>query len=43
MEVEDFRADEAKAIVQEKMENTVKLSIELVAVPQITKNFKDGH
>jgi hypothetical protein len=29
--------------VQEKMENTVKISIDLVAVPQITKNFKDGH
>lgn len=43
MEVEDSRSDEAKAIVQEKMENTVKISIDLVAVPQITKNFKDGH
>jgi DNA polymerase-1 len=43
MEVEDYRAEEAKKIVQEKMENTVKISIDLVAVPQITKNFKDGH
>ena len=43
MEVEDSRAEEAKNIVQEKMENTVKISIDLVAVPQITKNFKDGH
>jgi DNA polymerase I-like protein with 3'-5' exonuclease and polymerase domains len=43
MEVEESKAEEAAKIVQDKMENTTKLSIELVAPPAIAKNLRDGH
>jgi DNA polymerase I-like protein with 3'-5' exonuclease and polymerase domains len=37
------RAQEAADIVQEVMENNYKLSIKLKAIPQISKNLRDGH
>lgn len=43
MEVEESRAKEAAEIVQDKMENTTKLKIPLIAVPAIAKNWRDGH
>jgi DNA polymerase I-like protein with 3'-5' exonuclease and polymerase domains len=43
MEVEADKAHEAAKIVQECMENTVKLDIDLVAPAAIAKNWKDGH
>jgi DNA polymerase-1 len=43
MEVEESRAKEAAEIVQDKMENTTKLNVPLVAIPQIAKNMRDGH
>ena len=42
-EVEESRAKEAAEIVQDKMENTTKLNVPLVAIPQIAKNMKEGH
>ena len=33
----------ASKIVQDKMENTTKLDISLIAIPQFAKNMKDGH
>jgi DNA polymerase I-like protein with 3'-5' exonuclease and polymerase domains len=43
MEVEESRAKEAAEIVQDKMENTTKLNVPLVAVPAIAHNLRDGH
>lgn len=43
IEVEESRAKEAAEIVQDKMENTTKLNVPLVAIPQIAKNMKEGH
>jgi DNA polymerase I-like protein with 3'-5' exonuclease and polymerase domains len=37
------QAEEVKAIMQDKMENTVKLSIPLTAVPQIGDNMAESH
>lgn len=43
VEVEESRAEEAAKIVQDKMENTTKLSIALKAPPAIAHNMRDGH
>lgn len=43
MDVEESRAEEAAEIVQDKMENAMKLNVPLVAQPQIAKNLKEGH
>jgi DNA polymerase I-like protein with 3'-5' exonuclease and polymerase domains len=43
MEVDHDRAEECAKIVQDKMENTTKLSIALKAPPAISKNWRDGH
>jgi DNA polymerase I-like protein with 3'-5' exonuclease and polymerase domains len=43
IEVEESRSVEAAEIVQDKMENTTKLDIDLIAIPQITVNMRDGH
>ena len=43
MEVDETMADEACKIVQDKMENTTKLSLDLVAVPSLARNLKEGH
>lgn len=43
IQVEEHRAEEAAKIVQDKMENTTKLKVPLFAIPQICKNFRDGH
>ncbi len=43
MEVEEHRAEEAAKIVQNKMENTTVLSVDLVAPPAIAHNLRDGH
>lgn len=43
MEVEKSRSEEAAKIVQQLMENTTKLSIELVAPPSLATNLRDGH
>jgi DNA polymerase-1 len=43
IEVEESRIEEAAKIVQDKMENTTKLSIALKAPPAISKNMRDGH
>lgn len=43
MEVDETMADEACKIVQDKMENTTKLSLDLVAVPSLAHNLKEGH
>lgn len=43
MEVEESRAEEAAKIVQDRMENTTRLSIDLVAPPAICHNLRDGH
>jgi DNA polymerase I-like protein with 3'-5' exonuclease and polymerase domains len=43
MEVEEARSKEAADIVQDKMENTTKLKIPLVAIPSIAHNWRDGH
>jgi DNA polymerase I-like protein with 3'-5' exonuclease and polymerase domains len=42
-EVPKEHADEAAKIVQDKMENTTKLSIALKAPPMIAHNLRDGH
>ena len=42
-EVPKENADEAAKIVQDKMENTTKLSIALKAPPMIALNLRDGH
>jgi DNA polymerase-1 len=43
MEVEESMAEEASKIVQDRMENTTKLSLELVAPPALAHNLRDGH
>ncbi len=43
MEVEESRVEDACKIVQDKMENTTKLSIPLVAIPAKAHNLRDGH
>lgn len=43
MEVDETMAEEACKIVQDKMENTTKLSLDLVAVPSLARNLKEGH
>jgi len=42
-EVEELRSEEAAKIVQDCMENTTKISLDLKAPPQMSKNFRDGH
>ena len=42
-EVEYTKAKEAAEIVQDKMENTTKLNVPLIAKPSIAKNWRDGH
>jgi DNA polymerase-1 len=42
-EVPKENAEEAAKIVQDKMENTTKLSIALKAPPMIAHNLRDGH
>ena len=43
MEVEEARAEEASKIVQDKMENTINLTVELKAPPALAHNLRDGH
>jgi len=43
IEVEISRSEEAMFIVQDCMENTTKLTLDLKAVPVLAKNFRDGH
>lgn len=43
MEVEESKIHDAAKIVQDKMENTTKLSINLKAPPAIAHNWRDGH
>jgi DNA polymerase I-like protein with 3'-5' exonuclease and polymerase domains len=43
IEVEYSKAEEAARIVQDLMENTTKLSIDLKAPPQLANNLRDGH
>lgn len=43
MEVEEARAEEASKIVQDKMENTISLTVELKAPPALAHNLRDGH
>jgi DNA polymerase I-like protein with 3'-5' exonuclease and polymerase domains len=43
MEVEYDKAKEAADLVREKMENTTSLTVDLVAPPEIAKNWRDGH
>lgn len=43
IEVEYSKAQEACRIVQDCMENTTKLNVPLYAIPQISKNLRDGH
>jgi len=43
IEVEHARSEEAARIVQDLMENTTKLSIDLKAPPALAHNLRDGH
>jgi len=43
IEVEQARSEEAARIVQDLMENTTKLSIDLKAPPALAPNLRDGH
>lgn len=43
IEVEHSRSEEAARIVQDLMENTTKLSIDLKAPPALATNLRDGH
>ncbi len=43
IEVEHDRSEEAARIVQDLMENTTKLSIDLKAPPTLASNLRDGH
>jgi DNA polymerase-1 len=43
IEVEESRSEEAMFIVQDCMENTTKLSLDLKAKPCLAHNFRDGH
>ena len=42
-EVEEYRSEEAAKIVQDCMENTTKISLQLKAPPALSHNWKDGH
>lgn len=43
-QVRDEDVEEACAIVQDCMENTTRLDgVELIAIPEVAKNFKEGH
>lgn len=41
--VREDQAQQAKDIVRDKMENTTKISVPLLAEPQIANNLKDSH
>ena len=43
IEVEQAKSEEAARIVQDLMENTTKLSIDLKAPPALAHNLRDGH
>jgi DNA polymerase I-like protein with 3'-5' exonuclease and polymerase domains len=43
IEVEQTKSEEAARIVQDLMENTTKLSIDLKAPPALAHNLRDGH
>jgi DNA polymerase I-like protein with 3'-5' exonuclease and polymerase domains len=43
MEVDETMSEEACKIVQDRMENTTRLSLDLVAVPSLAHNLKEGH
>ncbi len=44
IEVKDSQVEDAKAIVQDSMENTTLLNgVPLVAIPETAKNLRDGH
>jgi DNA polymerase I-like protein with 3'-5' exonuclease and polymerase domains len=43
IEVQYSKAEEACRIAQDCMENTTKLNVPLYAIPQISKNLRDGH
>ena len=43
MEVEESRVEEAEKIVQDCMENTTKLTVQLKAPPARAHNLRDGH
>jgi len=43
IEVEISRSEEAMFIVQDCMENTTKLTLDLKAKPCLARNFRDGH
>ena len=43
IEVDHDRSEEASRIVQDLMENTTKLSIDLKAPPTLAPNLRDGH
>ena len=43
IEVDHDRSEEAARIVQDLMENTTKLSIDLKAPPTLAPNLRDGH
>lgn len=43
MEVDETMSDKACKIVQDRMENTTRLSLDLVAVPSLAHNLKEGH
>jgi DNA polymerase I-like protein with 3'-5' exonuclease and polymerase domains len=43
MEVDETMSEEACRIVQDRMENTTRLSLDLVAVPSLAHNLKEGH
>ena len=43
IEVDNTRSEEAAKIVQDLMENTTKLSIDLKAPPALAHNLRDGH
>jgi DNA polymerase I-like protein with 3'-5' exonuclease and polymerase domains len=43
-QVIDEDVERACEIVQDCMENTTKLDgVELIAIPEVAKNFRDGH
>ncbi len=43
MEVREDQAEQASKIVKDKMENTTKISLPLVAPPALAHNLRDGH
>lgn len=42
-DIPDNKADECKSIVQDIMENSIKLSVKLKAPPVLAKNWLEGH